>query len=101
MVGRLSTGMRAQCRVTFKIDHDEISVEADEQTSILELALENDIEISHSCGGNATCGTCRVFVENNVDKLPPRDSLEKEMAEERGFQRDERLSCQLSPMPDL
>ncbi|MFP5518431.1 MAG: 2Fe-2S iron-sulfur cluster-binding protein, partial [Bdellovibrionia bacterium] len=30
--------------------------------TLLELALRKDWPIDHSCGGNGTCGTCRVRV---------------------------------------
>jgi 2Fe-2S ferredoxin len=102
MVRGLSTDMRAQCRVTFKKDFEEFVVDCkDEAPSILELAIRSKIDLPHSCGGNATCGTCRVFVENNVDKLPPREGVELEMAEDRGFAANERLSCQIPPVHGL
>ncbi len=63
--------------------------------SLLQTLLDHKIRIDHSCGGFATCGTCQVVVEKDVEKLPPRDEPEALFAEERGFRPEERLSCQL------
>jgi ferredoxin len=42
-----------------------------------------------------SCGTCLVRVESDLADLPPREELEGEMAECRGFAPRERLACQL------
>lgn len=63
--------------------------------SLLQTLLRHKIPIDHSCGGFATCGTCRVIVENDVDKLPARNEAEQSFADERGFHPEERLSCQI------
>lgn len=73
------------------------SVEIKGEANLLELALNNNVEISHSCGGMGTCTTCRVFVDNSVENLPPRSDLESEVAHERNFKENERLACQTPP----
>ncbi len=77
-----------------------LDLEAKDDESLLQLLLGHDIEISHSCGGMGSCGTCRVYVDK-PQKLPPRNELEKEMAETRSFTEKERLSCQLCPSIDM
>jgi 2Fe-2S ferredoxin len=69
--------------------------------TILEALIRSDVEISHSCGGNGTCGTCRIFVESGIEKLPPRTEVEVEIAADRGFEENERLSCQTISMDKL
>lgn len=81
--------------VTFLPDNKSVPIK--NEASVLELALKHGIEINHSCGGMGSCTTCRIFVENNVDNLPPRTELEQEIATDRGFQEHERLSCQIAP----
>jgi ferredoxin, 2Fe-2S len=93
--------MTDQCRVTFKKDHHETQVEFTDEASVLELAIKNEVELAHSCGGNGTCGTCRVFVEKCVEKLPPKQGVELEMSEDRNFRKNERLSCQIQPQDGL
>ncbi len=92
---------KVPCTIIFKIDHKKLEIQAENQTSILELALAHKVQIEHSCGGCATCGTCRVFVEKSVEKLSPPEGLELEMAQERGFAANERLCCQLIPVHGL
>jgi 2Fe-2S ferredoxin len=69
--------------------------------SVLEVALKNGIDIGHSCGGMGSCTTCRVFVEFSPEPLPERNELEQEIADSRGFSENERLCCQLAPLPGL
>ncbi len=71
------------------------------ESSVLEVALKNGIEISHSCGGMGSCTTCRVIVEKSPHPLPERSELEQDIADMRGFEPQERLSCQLAPSPGL
>ena len=68
---------------------------------MLEVALKAGVEISHSCGGMGSCTTCRVFVVRSPEALPPRNELEQEIADSRGFHDDERLACQLPPQEGL
>lgn len=69
--------------------------------TILEALIRSDVEISHSCGGNGTCGTCRIFVESGLENLPPRTEVEIEIAADRGFESNERLSCQTASINKL
>lgn len=67
-------------------------------TSVLEVALKNNIDLSHSCGGMGSCTTCRVFIESDLTNLSPRNELEQEIASSRSFAENERLACQLEPV---
>jgi 2Fe-2S ferredoxin len=69
-------------------------VQASQGETLLAAALAAKIDLSHSCGGNGTCGTCRVLVLQGRDRLPPRNEIEEEMAQDRGLDTAERLSCQ-------
>lgn len=62
--------------------------------TILDAILDDGLEIDHSCGGMGTCGTCRVFIEKGLEKLAPRNEPESEIAGDRQFAENERLSCQ-------
>lgn len=70
-------------------------------SSVLDCLLQNKIDIDHSCGGFATCGTCRVIVEKDVENLPPRNEVEAHFIEDRNFGVQERLACQLDCVPGL
>lgn len=69
--------------------------------SVLDVALRAGIELDHTCGGHATCGTCLVKVVAGLENLPPPEGEEYEMAQDRGFKSDERLACQIKPCAGL
>lgn len=79
----------------------DITCEIGDAESVLEVALENEIDLGHSCGGMGSCTTCRVVIESSVAKLPPRNELEQDIADMRNFAPEERLACQLPPMDGL
>jgi 2Fe-2S ferredoxin len=64
------------------------------EKSLLQHLLNQKLEISHSCGGMGTCGTCRVIVLEGLEELGSRNEVEQEMASDRGFEAVERLACQ-------
>lgn len=65
-----------------------------ENMSLLDVALRHKVRISHTCDGNATCGTCLVRVIEGEEFLNSRNEWEQEMAESRGYSENERLACQ-------
>ena len=80
--------------LTFQVLPEQTDVHASHSQTILDALLEAQIDISHSCGGMGTCGTCRIHVENGIEKFAARTDLEAEIAQERNFTEKERLSCQ-------
>jgi ferredoxin len=79
------------------IENNQNNVLASQGESVLESLLGNKQDIDNSCGGGGTCGTCRILVSSDLKSLPKRNSIENEMAEDRKFNADERLACQLYP----
>ena len=77
------------------VGSDKTLVRVGQGQSALEALLDSRIDISHSCGGNGTCGTCRIVVTEGHTDLPLREELEREMAEDRDFKENERLACQI------
>lgn len=63
--------------------------------TLLELAVDKSVDLPHSCGGMGSCGTCLVRLTVMTGETPERGEVESEMATDRGFAREERLSCQL------
>lgn len=48
--------------------------------TLLDIALENDIDIEGACGGELACSTCHVVVEQDLyDKLPAKKVEEDDM----------------------
>lgn len=72
-----------------------VSPEVGSVATILEIAVENSVEIDHSCGGMGTCGTCCSRFTFASGSIPERNEVEREMAIDRGFSNPERLCCQI------
>ncbi len=69
------------------------NVESDQ--SILEVALKNDIDLHHNCGGVCACSTCHVYVENGEDHLPEISDKEEDFIDRAVSPRlNSRLGCQ-------
>lgn len=63
-----------------------------EEGTKLVLALErNGVDVSHRCGGNARCTTCRVTFQSEE---PPMGETERQCLDEDGVLGEFRLSCQ-------
>jgi ferredoxin len=65
--------------------------------TLLSAALELGVVISHVCGGDGACGTCRVEVLQGSNNLTPPtpDETYKEIEEPH------RLSCQAKLVGDI
>lgn len=85
----------------FYVENTDQEVEIKPDCSLLEHLIQNDIEISHSCGGMGSCGTCRVLIISGSESLPPRNAEEQQRATDLQFQYHERLACQICPIQNL
>ncbi len=74
---------------------EEKNLKIRNENTLLKLCLTHKIPLSHSCGGMASCGTCRILITEGVHQLPERNTLEQKMANDRQFTKPERLACQL------
>ena len=73
------------------------SAECPAGKTLLSCALEMGIDISHVCGGDGACGTCRVEVVEGWNQLTPPtpDETYKEI------EAPHRLSCQSKLVGDV
>jgi 2Fe-2S ferredoxin len=79
-------------------DGQEHEVEGRVGLKVMETLRELDYGVMAICGGLCSCATCHVFVAPDwVEKLPPRESDEKELLVELSHfdPARSRLSCQL------
>jgi ferredoxin, 2Fe-2S len=81
---------------TVEVDDDKYPLADHGQPgSLLDIALANDIELEHNCGGSCACTTCHVIVREGAENL-------SEMAEDEEDRLDmadgltirSRLGCQ-------
>lgn len=88
--------------ITYTQDNQEpIVIHQKTGGTILEAALQNNIEHYHVCGGKARCTTCRVYVLNGKDNLAPRTEAELKMAQDKNWQDNIRLACQTKVLGDI
>jgi adenylate cyclase len=73
---------------------DERPVPCGTDETILGAALRAGIAISHACGGQAACSTCRVFVVDGWRSCTEPTPRERVIAERLGFTDRYRLACQ-------
>lgn len=63
--------------------------------SILEVALDNNIELHHNCGMVCACSTCHLYVNKGEDFLPEITDKEEDFIDRaRSPQLNSRLGCQ-------
>ena len=86
---------------TLRVIVNNLTLQCGEDENLLNLLNANNLSISQSCGGFATCTTCRVFILNGLENCGPRTDIEKERAEERNFALNERLACQTQIFGDV
>ncbi len=63
--------------------------------SILEVALKNDIELHHNCGGVCACSTCHLYVDKGDEFLEELSDREEDFIDRAVSPRlNSRLGCQ-------
>lgn len=63
--------------------------------SILEIALKNDIELHHNCGGVCACTTCHLYVEKGMEYIDELSDREEDFIDRAINPRlNSRLGCQ-------
>jgi ferredoxin, 2Fe-2S len=65
--------------------------------SILEVALKNDLDIHHNCGGVCACSTCHIYLEQGAEFVEELSDKEEDFIDRANNPRlNSRLSCQCS-----
>lgn len=63
--------------------------------SILEVALDNNIELHHNCGMVCACSTCHLYVDKGEEHLPELTDKEEDFIDRaRNPKLNSRLGCQ-------
>jgi adenylate cyclase len=80
---------------------DDVTVAVPAGTTILRAAIGAGLPHAHACGGRARCSTCRVVVEDGLERCEPRNDREQTIAERLGCGPEIRLACQTGVAADL
>ena len=63
--------------------------------SLLEIALTNDIDLHHNCGGVCACTTCRLYIEKGMEHIDELSDREEDFIDRAVSPRlNSRLGCQ-------
>ena len=63
--------------------------------SILEVALKNDIDLHHNCGGVCACSTCHLYLEKGEELVEELSDREEDFIDRAVNPRiNSRLGCQ-------
>jgi 2Fe-2S ferredoxin len=63
-------------------------------TTILAAAIEQDLDLDHFCGGNCSCGTCRVEIAKGHASLSKPRADEEMVLGAVALAAGDRLACQ-------
>ena len=85
-------------KIHFKFEEKEkqpVTVEANVDDTILEVALKNDIELHHNCGGVCACSTCHIYLEKGEEFVDEMTDKEEDFVDRARVPKlTSRLSCQ-------
>ena len=84
--------------ITFvKRDNSEVTIDAEEGLSIMEVGRDNGVGIEGTCGGSISCATCHVVVDDAWVEATGKPSLDEEdmLDLALGLETTSRLGCQI------
>ena len=81
-------------KLSFKNKNKNTILEIPQGLSVLEAALEHRVPLYHTCGGNASCSTCRVLVLKGAENLSPIEEAESQVLDAFDLKTPHRLGCQ-------
>ena len=71
-------------------------------TTLLDAAKELGFPLNHDCGGNASCTTCRVEVQQGAEHLSEIDFEEQDLLDREALSEPwHRLGCQAKVLGDV
>ena len=78
-------------------------LEADNNSTLMEVIRDEGLDIEAACGGCCACATCHVYIDDKwINKLKPKDEDEESMLDQAfDVRTNSRLSCQIKLTDDL
>lgn len=85
-------------QVTFTFENTALptlTVPADAGETLLDVAMEHDIELHHNCGGVCACTTCHVYIAAGMNHIAEMSDREEDYIDRADSPRlNSRLACQ-------
>lgn len=92
-------------KVSFLFEADpqkSIEIQAVTGETILDVAIENQVDLCHNCGGVCACTTCHVYIEAGMDNLSEMSAKEEDYVDRAVNPKIEsRLACQCEIFGDV
>ena len=85
---------------TVHFSKENLTVEVEEETSVLSLALNNDIPMTHRCGAEVRCSTCKFRVLEGTEAFSEKSTAEQRILDKFRYPEFIRLGCQAKINPD-
>lgn len=86
---------KVKINFTFEDKTENITLEGIVGESVLEVALANNIELQHNCGGVCGCSTCHIYIEKGMETLPEISDREEDYIDRAINPKiNSRLACQ-------
>lgn len=85
--------------VTFSFEQKGVAsrtlTDIEPDQSLLEIALKNEIDLHHNCGGVCACSTCHLYVNKGEDYMEEMTDKEEDFVDRAINPRlNSRLGCQ-------
>jgi 2Fe-2S ferredoxin len=81
------------CLVTF-LPYNK-TCKANKGETVLFVALKNQIDLRHNCGGVPACSTCHVIIKEGANNLSDQEDIEADQLDlAEGLTLNSRLGCQ-------
>lgn len=96
---RLFSGSTQPIPLTFlNPDGSSSAVVASPGKTLLEVAIENDLDVEGACEGSLACSTCHMIFQKNVfEQLDPASEEEMDLLDLAvGLESTSRLGCQIT-----
>ncbi len=88
--------------ITFHFEGKEQSIAVSAGQSVLDVALDHDINLPHNCGGSCACTTCHVVVRSAMASLSEMEEDEADRLDTaEGLTLTSRLGCQAKILSDV
>ena len=84
--------------ITFKFEEKHkqtVTVDIEEGETVLDVAMDNNIDLHHNCGAVCACSTCHIYVEQGDGLLKEMSDKEEDFVDRaRNPKITSRLACQ-------
>jgi Na+-transporting NADH:ubiquinone oxidoreductase subunit F len=87
-----------KCKITVREGDDKKEFTVEGGANLLTYLIENNIEISSSCGGKGSCGYCKVQVKEGGGPILPTEEIFMSRQEKAN---NMRLACQVKVKNDI